>query len=120
MKMLIMILSFMATVSAFAAKDCPYISDDKIVGLEAVRSIEIKMPDAHAKIWLNYFDDELSPKCQAIMTSTLNIMATGDIFYSYTTNEDSCDGGNVYGFLLSSKGEILVEIFDGYPICPGH
>lgn len=34
------------------------------------------------------------------------------------TNEDECDGGNVFGIIVNESNEVVVEISDGGFYCP--
>jgi hypothetical protein len=114
------ILMAMLVLSSFTshANACLNVNDGEILGLDAVESAKIVMPKHHVKIWNQYFDYELSAKCRKIMTSHINFLANGEVYYSYTTNEDECDGGNVFGLYLNAKNEVIVEISDSYPMCP--
>ena len=116
MKRLFLSLFFISSVSMAAT--CPHVNDGEIVGLEEVESAKIAMPKHHVKIWNQYFDYELTDKCQKIMTSYVNFLSNGEAYYSYTTNDDDCDGGNVFGLYLNAKNEVIVEISDSYPQCP--
>lgn len=70
-------------------------------------------------IWRDYFSHELSQFCVGEMDVVTYKGTSGKKYVSMTTNTDECDGGNVYGLILDSNNEIVVEVSDGELYCPG-
>ncbi len=98
--------------------NCEHVQNNEIVRLDIKVSMEMHMLDQYAKLWSDYFQYPLSKECQAKMDGSINYLYNGRVIFKYTTNDDNCDGGNVFGLIFDYFENILVEISDGDYYCP--
>jgi hypothetical protein len=115
-KLLIIITGLSLSLSSYAYDICSldnpelHSFDDEVIsyGIADLNKNEFEQIIGIRKFDYNTCKDSIS-------LATVNL--GGDIFALYYTNEDKCDGGNSYGSVLNSKGDIIAAIADGAVYC---
>lgn len=124
MKKLIILISTLISFNKAYASTCAVevIDQDnyaraheKVVLLE---NSGAEFSQSRVKAWNEHFGYDLEQKCIDIMDVTTYQGASGKIYVELTTNEDMCDGGNVFGIILDLNNQVVGEIGDSDYYCP--
>ena len=74
-------------------------------------------PDKVA-IWEKHYNYKLEEECIEMMDAMTILTPSGRIYNAFLTNDDICDGGNVFGIIVDLNNNIVMKVSDSFNYCP--
>jgi hypothetical protein len=87
--------------------------DDKAEIFAKSFSKTIRFP----KEFMNSVGHETTEDCTVAELDVYKYLPTGETFKVISTSDDSCDGGNSFGYVTDAKDEVLAIINDSFISC---
>ena len=91
-----------------------YLSED----VEFLTNSGATMNSQRVEAWEKFFEYPLDKECIEMMDVSTYKGKSGKIYVQLSTNDDVCDGGNVFGVVLNMDNEVVAEISDSEFYCP--
>ena len=120
MKFIICLIIF-TSMNAFSF-ECAKELINEDVDVKDIENSGVKFNHKRVEVWNKYYGleglDRLDQHCIDIMSVVAYQGKSGKVYVEMHTNEDECDGGNIYGLILDINDEVVVEIGDSSLYCP--